>query len=330
MIVEEHIVVVMSKINMYIVVVIGCYGTVVNTGRKNGVIVQLERKLGRPLQWLICMLHANELPLRHLLHFLRRFNNWSTRLFQRNWKAKLNGPDVDVAVLSTDQKYLYEACNAISSRNVSFDLCKRNPGPLAHSRWLTCANRILRLYAATEVPSTNLKILSSFLIKVYAPTWFHIKMRPSCFQGPESILLCMLNDKNNFELSEPPILASIPNDHLNQLIKTVLEMDLVRFPSHTQVVERMVKVVSEASLVGNKVDLESLREVSTENAMLMAKEWNVLFIETSAKKGYNVKQLFRRIGEALPEIDPALNDSDVKEVVLETSDKCEVKSYCLC
>nr|CAH7758582.1 unnamed protein product [Callosobruchus chinensis] len=84
-------------------------------------------------------------------------------------------------------------------------------------------------------------------------------------------------------------------------------------------------------LVGNKVDLESLREVSTETAMLMAKEWNVLFIETSAKEGYNIKQLFRKIGEALPEIDPALNDDpDVKEVVLETSDKCEVKSYCLC
>nr|CAH7758583.1 unnamed protein product [Callosobruchus chinensis] len=65
--------------------------------------------------------------------------------------------------------------------------------------------------------------------------------------------------------------------------------------------------------------------------MLMAKEWNVLFIETSAKEGYNIKQLFRKIGEALPEIDPALNDDpDVKEVVLETSDKCEVKSYCLC
>ncbi|VEN62142.1 unnamed protein product [Callosobruchus maculatus] len=83
-------------------------------------------------------------------------------------------------------------------------------------------------------------------------------------------------------------------------------------------------------LVGNKVDLESLREVSTETAILMAKEWNVLFIETSAKEGYNVKQLFRKIGEALPEIDPALNDCDVKEVVLETSDKCEVKSYCVC
>ena len=36
-----------------------------NTGWKNGVIRKLELKLGRPLQWFIC-LHFNELPFRHL------------------------------------------------------------------------------------------------------------------------------------------------------------------------------------------------------------------------------------------------------------------------
>nr|CAI5841856.1 unnamed protein product [Callosobruchus analis] len=270
----QHNAIEMSKINVDSVVVIGCDGTVVNTGRKNRVIVQLERKLGRPLQWFICMLHINEFPLRHLLHFLdgsttgpRGFSLEIEKQLEtceklpvvRFQPIEVEQPDVDVAVLSTDQKYLYEACNAISSGNFSFDLCQRNPGPLAHSRWLTCANRILRLYAATEVPSTNLKILSSFVIKVYAPTWFHIKMRPSCLEGPKHLQNMIHRSRflsrnileiidPNCELSEPPILASIPNDHLNQPIKTVPEMDLVRFPSHTQVVESMM-IVSEASLV---------------------------------------------------------------------------------
>jgi len=31
-----------------------------------------------------------------------------------------------------------------------------------------------------------------------------------------------------------------------------------------------------------------------------SKELNVMFIETSAKAGYNVKQLFRRVAAALP------------------------------
>lgn len=45
-------------------------GTNVNTGRKSGVIVLLEKYLQNPIQWLICQLYANELPLRHLFqHF---------------------------------------------------------------------------------------------------------------------------------------------------------------------------------------------------------------------------------------------------------------------
>ena len=49
------------------VVAIGCDGTAVNTGRKSGVIRLLEEKLEKPLHWFVCLLHANELPLRHNL-----------------------------------------------------------------------------------------------------------------------------------------------------------------------------------------------------------------------------------------------------------------------
>ncbi|CAD6189067.1 unnamed protein product [Caenorhabditis auriculariae] len=55
-------------------------------------------------------------------------------------------------------------------------------------------------------------------------------------------------------------------------------------------------------LVGNKTDLGDKRQVSTDEGERKAKELNVMFIETSAKAGYNVKQLFRRIAGALPGI----------------------------
>ncbi|PAV66858.1 hypothetical protein WR25_00367 [Diploscapter pachys] len=56
-------------------------------------------------------------------------------------------------------------------------------------------------------------------------------------------------------------------------------------------------------------------QVSTEMGEKKAKELNVMFIETSAKAGYNVKQLFRRIAGALPGIikedeDSAKNNGD--------------------
>ena len=40
-----------------------------------------------------------------------------------------------------------------------------------------------------------------------------------------------------------------------------------------------------------------------------AKELNVMFIETSAKAGYNVKQLFRRVAAALPGMESSVEAS---------------------
>ncbi|KAF8563758.1 hypothetical protein P879_03743 [Paragonimus westermani] len=44
-------------------------------------------------------------------------------------------------------------------------------------------------------------------------------------------------------------------------------------------------------LVGNKTDLSDKRKVTTEEGERLAKDLSVMFIETSAKAGYNVKSL---------------------------------------
>lgn len=53
-------------------------------------------------------------------------------------------------------------------------------------------------------------------------------------------------------------------------------------------------------LVGNKTDLNDKREVTTQQGEDEAKKHNLMFIETSAKVGHNVKPLFKRIAQALP------------------------------
>ena len=60
-------------------------------------------------------------------------------------------------------------------------------------------------------------------------------------------------------------------------------------------------------LVGNKTDLNDKREVTTAQGEEEAKKNNLMFIETSAKVGHNVKNLFRRIAQALPGMDGAEN-----------------------
>ncbi|KZL79904.1 ras-like protein rab-6b [Colletotrichum incanum] len=53
-------------------------------------------------------------------------------------------------------------------------------------------------------------------------------------------------------------------------------------------------------LVGNKTDLNDKREVTTQQGEEEAKKNNLMFVETSAKLGHNVKTLFKRIAQALP------------------------------
>lgn len=189
--------------------VVGCDGTVTNTGRKGGIIVLLENKIGRPLQWFVCQLHANELPLRHLFEKLdgntsgpRAFSGpLGKRLQVCETLSVVSFSKIESSVdeflsddLSTDQKYLYDICQAVKSGVCSEQLSKRQPGKMVHSRWLTTASRILRLYVATENPSENLQILSHFVMKVYAPMWFCIKAQPSCIYGArhlfKTIRLC--------------------------------------------------------------------------------------------------------------------------------------------
>ncbi|KAM9796619.1 RAB6B, member RAS oncogene family a isoform X2 [Syngnathus typhle] len=56
-------------------------------------------------------------------------------------------------------------------------------------------------------------------------------------------------------------------------------------------------------LVGNKTDLAEKRQISVKEGEQQAKELSVMFTETSAKTGHNVKQLFRRVASALPGIE---------------------------
>lgn len=59
-----------QKVDTSELIVIGGNGTAVNTGHSSGVMSQLEKRIGRPFQRVVCLLHTNELPLRHLFQSL--------------------------------------------------------------------------------------------------------------------------------------------------------------------------------------------------------------------------------------------------------------------
>lgn len=169
---------------------------------RNDVLPTNKENLNTALQWLICQLHFVELPLRALFQLidgptagpesfsgpigssLKFCNSLPIVKFRR---ISCNLPSFSGGFhtrdLSTDQKYLYEMCEAISCGVVSPTLAERNPGNLSHSRWLTLANNVLRKYVGTTNPSKDLRTIVTFILKAYAPSWFNIKTNNKCVDG---------------------------------------------------------------------------------------------------------------------------------------------------
>ncbi|TRY97986.1 hypothetical protein DNTS_000304 [Danionella cerebrum] len=86
-------------------------------------------------------------------------------------------------------------------------------------------------------------------------------------------------------------------------------------------------------LVGNKTDLGDKRQVSVDAAEKKARDLGVMYIETSAKAGYNVKQLFRRVAAALPGMDstPEKSKEDMIDIKLEKPPELPVtEGSCSC
>lgn len=66
-------------------------------------------------------------------------------------------------------------------------------------------------------------------------------------------------------------------------------------------------------LVGNKHDLSEHRQVSTEEALAYATSKGLMFCETSARTGNNIKFLFNEIAKKLTGIDTnPINQNEVK------------------
>ncbi|XP_010431970.1 PREDICTED: ras-related protein RABH1c-like [Camelina sativa] len=75
-------------------------------------------------------------------------------------------------------------------------------------------------------------------------------------------------------------------------------------------------------LVGNKTDLVDKRQVSISEGEDKAKEYGLMFIETSAKENFNIKALFRKIAAALPGVDSyssVTKSEDMVDVNLRTT-----------
>ncbi|XP_060679836.1 ras-related protein Rab-31 [Hemiscyllium ocellatum] len=64
------------------------------------------------------------------------------------------------------------------------------------------------------------------------------------------------------------------------------------------------------AIAGNKCDLSDMREVTVKDAQEYVKFINAIFVETSAKNAINVGELFERISQQIPPLDPSQHNSN--------------------
>ncbi|RSL77621.1 hypothetical protein CEP51_008922, partial [Fusarium floridanum] len=85
-------------------------------------------------------------------------------------------------------------------------------------------------------------------------------------------------------------------------------------------------------LVGNKTDLNDKREVTTQQGEEEAKKNNLMFVETSAKLGHNVKNLFKRIAQALPGMEgtDAAAQASSQMIDVKTNNAQQSQEGCAC
>lgn len=89
----------------------------------------LEKRLDRPLQWIICLLLMNELPFRHLFEHIdgttsgprtfsgnigKELENCEKRPIVHFQPIPMDLPELSAEDISTDQKYLYKIVEAVS------------------------------------------------------------------------------------------------------------------------------------------------------------------------------------------------------------------------
>lgn len=88
-------------------------------------------------------------------------------------------------------------------------------------------------------------------------------------------------------------------------------------------------------LVGNKTDLSEKRQVSVEEGEDKASKEGIMFIESSAKAGFNIKALFRKLATALPGMEtaqpqPASNLIDIKLSAPKRQQEAPAAQPCAC
>ena len=183
------------------------------TGWNGGALCHLEKLLGHRCVWSVCMIHTNELPLKHLIekldgttHSVSGFKGPIGKLLGKvhempvNYKFKaipegedlIHLPEDIIKTLSTDQHNCYLLVKAIKTGDLSKDLANKKGAPINHSRWLTTGQALLMLWIREHnlqgEKLRKFELIVNYVIQSYFKLYFDIKVKNTLVDGPKHIL----------------------------------------------------------------------------------------------------------------------------------------------
>lgn len=179
-------------------------GANVNTGSTSGIIRLFEEKLKRNLHWIICMLHLNELGLKHVICAVDGPTTSDSKLSGPTGK-KITSVDFmptnvarflpiptgkippGLAKMAEhfrgDQRLMMDLAEAIATGQCSEEIAFRNIPPFSLCRWTSGAIRIQKAYISDDQPSENLVTLVTYVQQVYIPMWVRVRLQDSWQYG---------------------------------------------------------------------------------------------------------------------------------------------------
>ncbi|XP_065677066.1 uncharacterized protein LOC105847823 isoform X3 [Hydra vulgaris] len=275
--------------------------TSVNTGKDNGLVACLERILKRRIHLIGCLLHVNELPLRHLISKLdgssNSSNNYSGPICHARWLTtavrilalytRTINPSKELKIFVENIQTVYTPMWFNIKKSKSF-----TEGPKLIFQFI---QRILRL--DTEVQNITLPIIyrNSFCLQpenfiaalLYSEEQVYrtiavvkiLETRKTLIKDPKNglkdgirvnaipIIDCRCKNWSklinlyDIDCFEPPCVEDISNEELLNMIPN--QGKAPNFPCHSQTVERAVKMTSDAC--GKFINLKK------RNAYILAK-----------------------------------------------------------
>ena len=118
-------------------------------------------------------------------------------------------PDDIVKSMSTDASMSYQLVKAIAEGKLPASLAGMKVAALNHARWLTTGMSLLVLWTTdhgfTGEIMRRFELIVKFLVQVYFPLFFEIKVKHSIVEAPHHILKLL----RLLRLQNPDVLAAV-------------------------------------------------------------------------------------------------------------------------